>query len=113
MMPITELQAIVLATVACFALGVMVGRMSRPRDTAASTRRHAFEEAGPGEGRPMLSTRWKQYRIVRDRYAGWEVQVKWWPIPVWWQAGVINTHASRERALRWAEGYARTGSELI
>jgi hypothetical protein len=44
----------------------------------------------------------KRYRIVRDTYAGYEVQVKrwWWP---WWTCHGFNTHLSLESAKRYAE----------
>ena len=50
-------------------------------------------------------SRWlrRKYRIVTDRYCGYEVQVWRWWFPVWIQAGGSNTHATVERA----EAYAR------
>ena len=41
----------------------------------------------------------KKYRIVKDRYAGYECQVLYWWFPFFWfQMGAINTHASIEKA---------------
>jgi hypothetical protein len=39
----------------------------------------------------------KRYRIVTDRYLGYEVQVKywWWP---WWIMPFSNTHYTIEKA---------------
>lgn len=44
-----------------------------------------------------------RWRIVRDSYAGYEVQIKrrWWPF--WYQAGGANTHASLENARKYAQ----------
>ncbi len=47
------------------------------------------------------------YRIVRDRFAGYEVQIWRWWWPFWVQAGFSNTHASVERAEEWARNYAQ------
>jgi hypothetical protein len=44
-----------------------------------------------------------QYRIVRDTYNGYEVQVRRWWFPFWVQLGFSNTHTSIERAEAWAE----------
>lgn len=41
-------------------------------------------------------------RIVTDKWSGYEVQLKRWWWPIWWQApikyGSCNTHASIEQA---------------
>lgn len=44
-----------------------------------------------------------RYRVVRDRYAGYEVQ-KWrlW-FPFWIQCGFVNTHLSLEAAQQYIE----------
>lgn len=47
-----------------------------------------------------------QYRIVRDSYAGYEVQIKRWWFPVWMQPRV-NTHCSEKAAEEWARHHAR------
>lgn len=47
-----------------------------------------------------------RYRIVRDSYAGYEVQVRRWWWPFWTQAGYTNTHATIERAEQYAVGQA-------
>lgn len=39
-----------------------------------------------------------KYRIVRDLYAGYEVQVRFWWLPFLWLLHPINTHYSVERA---------------
>ncbi len=48
-----------------------------------------------------------RYRIVRDGYAGYEVQIWRWWWPFWIEAGFVNTHATIERAERWAECHAQ------
>lgn len=47
------------------------------------------------------------YRIVTDRYAGYEVQYWRWWWPFWIQADFGNTHDSVEKAERWAEAHAQ------
>lgn len=49
------------------------------------------------------------YRIVTDKYAGFEVQVWRWWWPFWVQAGFTNTHCSVEQAERWAISHASGG----
>lgn len=49
----------------------------------------------------------KRVRIVRDNYAGYEVQVWRWWFPFWVQAEFTNTHRSVEDAERFAEAYLR------
>lgn len=39
-----------------------------------------------------------RYRIVRDNYSGYEVQIRRWWFPIWLQLGGINTSPSIERA---------------
>lgn len=39
-----------------------------------------------------------RYRIVRDGYAGYEVQVRRWWFPIWFQHGFVNTHDSVDAA---------------
>jgi hypothetical protein len=45
------------------------------------------------------------YRIVRDNYAGYEVQIWrwWWPF---WQQVSINTHRDMVSAEQYARGHA-------
>lgn len=43
-----------------------------------------------------------RYRIVRDNYAGYEVQVWRWWFPFWVQP-TINTHSTVEGAEQWAK----------
>lgn len=45
------------------------------------------------------------YRIVRDHFAGYEVQVWRWWFPFWVQPRT-NTHCSVEGARRWAMNHA-------
>lgn len=47
-----------------------------------------------------------EYKIVTDRYSGFEVQVRHWWFPIWLQAGFTNTHSSVENAERFAERHA-------
>lgn len=44
----------------------------------------------------------KEYRIVRDCFLGYEVQVRRWWFPIWVQAGFANTHSSIEKARAFA-----------
>ena len=48
-----------------------------------------------------------KYRIVADRYAGYEVQIKRWWLPIWLQVGFVNTHITAERAERFAKAHAQ------
>lgn len=43
-----------------------------------------------------------QYRIVRDNYLGYEVQVKWWWSFRWHQKGFSNTFSNVEEARKYA-----------
>jgi len=49
----------------------------------------------------------RRYRIVRDRYAGFEVQVWRWWLPIWMQAGGKNTHSTEGRAIEYATRHAK------
>lgn len=44
----------------------------------------------------------KTKRIVRDNFAGYEVQVRCWYWP-FWEMKVCNTHSSVEKAEEYAE----------
>lgn len=46
-----------------------------------------------------------EYRVVYDRFAGYEVQVRRWWFPFWVQLGLVNTFSTLEAA----ELYARAG----
>jgi hypothetical protein len=46
-----------------------------------------------------------QYRIVRDLYLGYEVQIRRWWCPIWMQMDFSNTHPSIERAEKWLDCY--------
>ncbi|MCU7531580.1 hypothetical protein LRM64_20430 [Prescottella equi] len=43
-----------------------------------------------------------EYRIVRDAWAGYEVQVRRWWLPFWVQKGFTNTFSSIEDARDYA-----------
>lgn len=47
-----------------------------------------------------------EYRIVKDGYSGFEVQVRRWWFPVWLQCG-INTHRTLEQAEAYARAHAK------
>jgi hypothetical protein len=48
-----------------------------------------------------------EYRIVRDRYAGYEVHVRrWWHWPIWWQIYGVNTSPTMEIAETLAKNHA-------
>lgn len=47
-----------------------------------------------------------EYRIVRDNYCGFEVQIRRWWWPFWCQADFSNTHSSIEAAEQWAKVHA-------
>ena len=46
-----------------------------------------------------------KYRIVRDNYSGYEVQIKhwWWPF---WYMPTCNTHVTVEGAKKYASNHA-------
>ena len=50
----------------------------------------------------MVSLFKTKYRVVRDAYAGYEVQAKKWWFPFWLEVGT-NTHLSLERAIKYVE----------
>jgi hypothetical protein len=52
----------------------------------------------------MFKTR---YRVVTDRYLGFEAQEKHWWWPWWVQCGYRNTHPSIEKALEHVKRYKR------
>ena len=58
----------------------------------------------------MIKTR---YRIVRDSYAGYEVQVWRWWFPFWRQVGFCNTHPTPERAEDWLRRRAQEPVKYI
>jgi hypothetical protein len=47
-----------------------------------------------------------KYRIVSDRYAGYECQIWRWYWPFWVQMGFTNTHLSIEAAKRYIDSHA-------
>ena len=52
-----------------------------------------------------------EYRIVTDNYLGYEVQIRHWWFPKWFQATsygeFANTHRSIEEAEAWANKHAK------
>ena len=52
------------------------------------------------------------YRIVTDKYSGYEVQAKRWWFPFWLQCGHTNTHRSVDAAERWAIRFAEHSYEV-
>lgn len=56
-----------------------------------------------------------RYRVVTDRYLGYEAQVRYWWWPFWIQCG-CNTHPSLEKAvdhIRWYQGYKSFQSKPV
>ena len=54
-----------------------------------------------------------RYRIVTDRYCGYEAQFRPWWCPVWLQIGFSNTHSSVEAARRFIDGSKGTVVEYV
>lgn len=49
-----------------------------------------------------------EYRVVRDRYAGYEAQVRYWWFPfVWRQIGWVNTRATVEASEEVCRSHAQ------
>lgn len=48
-----------------------------------------------------------KYRVVTDRYSGFECQIwkLWWPF--WTQIDFVNTHCSKEAAIEYIEKHKR------
>jgi hypothetical protein len=44
-----------------------------------------------------------KFRVVTDKYCGFECQVKRWWFPFWIQMGGSNTHATLDRAKNYIE----------
>lgn len=40
-----------------------------------------------------------RYRIVTDKYLGFEAQYRYWWSPLWLQVGFSNTHSSEREAI--------------
>lgn len=57
------------------------------------------------------------YRIVTDRFKGYEVQVRRWWFPFWIQCGngrlSVNTHYSLDEAEAFARKHARGNPRLV
>lgn len=47
-----------------------------------------------------------EYRIAYDEFLGYEVQVRYWWLPIWIQPE-INTHRTIEKAEAWALAHAK------
>ena len=45
----------------------------------------------------------RRFRVVTDKHAGFEVQIKKWYYPFWSQVGVINTQSTIEEAKEFIE----------
>ena len=43
----------------------------------------------------------RQFRIITDEFAGYEVQIRHWYWPFWTQAGLVNTHRTIEAAIEF------------
>jgi hypothetical protein len=50
-----------------------------------------------------------RFRIVRDKFAGYEVQHKYWWFPFWFQTGCCNTH----RTIEDAEAFAQKNAQYV
>lgn len=48
-----------------------------------------------------------KYKIVRDDFCGYEVRIKRWWLPLWYQAGWTNTHSSVEKAREYAKSHSQ------
>ena len=49
----------------------------------------------------------KKYRIVTDRYAGYECQIWVWWFPFWIQLSRTNTHSSIELAEKYIQNHIK------
>lgn len=58
------------------------------------------EEMSYGKG-PMA-----EYRIVRDNYLGYEVQMRLWWWPFWVECDFVNTHSTICKAEAFAQAHA-------
>lgn len=52
-----------------------------------------------------------KYRVVKDNFSGYEVQIKYWYLPIFWfqvggMAGV-NTHNTIQKATDFAQWHAK------
>lgn len=54
-----------------------------------------------------------KYRIVRDAYAGYEVQSRVWFSPFWFQCGFTNTFSRIEDAEKYAVGLQQPVVKVI
>lgn len=52
------------------------------------------------------------YRIVTDKFCGYEVQAKRWWFPFWMQCDFKNTHVSIKDAEQWANEFAKDSNEV-
>jgi len=51
----------------------------------------------------------RRFRVVTDKYEGFEVQIKRWYYPFWLQVGHTNTHSTIDEA---KEFIAKTKNDL-
>lgn len=54
-----------------------------------------------------ISTSWKKYRIVRDRFSGFSVEYKLAFVPFWLQCDFSNTHSTIEEAMAFALSHSK------
>lgn len=54
----------------------------------------------------------KKYRIMTDAYAGYEVQVWRWWLPIWIECRFANTHSSIDEAKKWIEDECRSERDI-
>lgn len=53
-----------------------------------------------------------RYRIVTDKFCGYEAQFRWWWMPFYMEMGFTNTHTTVERARSFIASY-RGGREVV
>lgn len=54
-----------------------------------------------------------KYRIVTDRYLGYEVQIKYWWWPFWTELHGVNTYPSVESAARAADRHMKRENIIV
>lgn len=54
-----------------------------------------------------------RYRIVTDRYLGYEVQAWRWWLPLWIEMNFTNTHATIEAAETWLSKYKERPGRFV
>ena len=53
------------------------------------------------------------YRIRRDNFAGFEVQVWRWWFPIWVQLNCVNTHSSVEKAEAFLNNHSNNNNRVV